>query len=113
MTYATPLSQPCRTGQHRSCHWTDCGCSCHAEQPVVIPADGGRPGNLARHQLVDRLNCAVEELDQLAAFLVTLASSQGIDPMRMQYPDGQPAMAPIVTAQAQVLAALAQLEAAG
>lgn len=70
-----------------------------------------RPGNLHAHQLVDRLNRAVEELDLLAAFLVHLAESQNIDPMRMQYPDGQPAMAPIVTAQAQVLAALAQLEA--
>lgn len=74
--------------------------------------DGSRPGNLRRHQLVDRLNRAVEELDQLMAFLVTLAGSQGIDPMRMQYPDGQPAMAPLVVAQGQALAALAQLEAA-
>jgi hypothetical protein len=77
-----------------------------------MQTDGGRPGNLARHQLVDRLNRAVEELDMLAAFLVTLAETQGLDPMKMQYPDGQPAMAPIVTAQAQVLAALAQLQAA-
>lgn len=111
MTYGNPLSQPCRTGQHGHCGMAGrCACTCH-ESPA-IPADGSRPGNLRRHQLVDRLNRAVEELDQLMAFLVTLAGSQQIDPMRMQYPDGQPAMAPLVVAQAQALAALAQLEAA-
>ena len=72
-----------------------------------------RPGNLRRHQLADRLNRAAEELDQLMAFLVTLAESQGIDVMRMQYPSGEPAMAPLVTAQAQVLTALAMLETTG
>jgi hypothetical protein len=77
----------------------------------MFPANGSRPGNLMRSQLVDRLNRAVEELDLLAAFLVSLAQSQGTDPMTMQYPDGQPAMVPIITAQAQALAALAQLTA--
>lgn len=71
-----------------------------------------RPGDLTRSRLVDRLNRAVEELDMLAGFLVTLAESQQIDPMRMQYPSGEPAMAPLVVAQAQALAALAFLEAA-
>jgi hypothetical protein len=121
VTYASPLSQPCRTGQHGHCHHGPCTCSCHLGarmtdgEPVNgygLPKDGGRPGNLRRHQVVDRLNRSVEELDQLAAFLVTLAESQNIDPMRMQYTDGRPAMADLVVAQAQALAALAQLEAA-
>lgn len=108
MTYSSPLSQPCRTGQHGHCRLADCTCGCHTAAPV----NGGRPGNLRAHQLVDRLNRAVEELDQLMAFLVTLAETQGIDPMRMQYPDGRPAMAELVVAQGQALAALAQLQAA-
>lgn len=108
MTYSSPLSQPCRTGQHGHCTYTgQCQCGCH---DVVTAAPAGR--DLTRAQLVDRLNGAVRQLDQLASFLVALAESQGTDPMRMQYPSGEPAMAPIVTAQAQVLAALAQLEAA-
>jgi hypothetical protein len=119
VTYASPLSQPCRTDHHRNCHLAGCACRCHSavtvdgspltDSPTV---DGSRPGNLRRHQLTDRLNRSVEELDQLMAFLVTLAETQGLDPMTMQYPDGQPAMAPLITAQAQALAALAQLEAA-
>lgn len=83
------------------------------QEPLTGPlTPGGRPGNLRRHQLIDRLNRAVEELDQLMAFLVALAESQTMDPMRMQYPSGEPAMAPLVVAQAQALAALAQLHAA-
>lgn len=114
MTYSSPLSQPCRTGDHRHCHHTQCACSCHAGEPgVVIPADGSRPGNLRTHQVIDRLNRALEELDLLVAFLVTLAESTGQDPMKMQYPSGEPAMAALVIAQAQTLAALAHLLPAG
>jgi hypothetical protein len=115
VTYASPLSQPCRTGHCAHCHMPGCPCPHHAAEenaPQAQLIDGSRPGNLRRHQLTDRLNRAVEELDQLMAFLVTLAESQNMDPMRMQYPDGQPAMAPLVVAQAQALAALAQLQAA-
>jgi hypothetical protein len=108
------LSQPCRTGQHRHCRLEDCACGCHhsTSAGLVIPADSGRPGNLRTHQLVDRLNRAVEELDQLMAFLVAAAEAGGMDPMTMQYPDGRPAMAELCVAQAQALAALAQLQAA-
>jgi len=69
-------------------------------------------GGLQLSQLERRLVKVLEQLDQQVAFLVTLAESQGMDPLTMQYPSGEPAMAPLLTAQAQVLAALAQLEAA-
>jgi hypothetical protein len=65
-----------------------------------------------RTELVARLQVAVDQLDQLMGFLVAAAAQGGMDPMRMQYPSGEPAMAPLVAAQAQALAALAQLEAA-
>ena len=107
------MSRLCVAGQHDNCSDPTCQCAHHVlRDGPVLPADGGRPGNLHRHQLIDRLNGAVEELDRLMAFLVTLAETQQMDPMRMQYPSGEPAMAPLVCAQAQVLAALAQLQAA-
>lgn len=65
-----------------------------------------------RREIAERLHRVVDQLDELVAFLVTLAESQNTDPMRMQYPSGEPALAPLLVAQAQALAALAQLEAA-
>lgn len=106
MTYASPLSQPCRTGQHGSCHWEQCQCPHHAGD---LPA---APVSLGRQELQARLMAVLDQLGRLEALLVHLAGTQGIDPMQMQYPSGEPAMAPLVTAEAQALAGLAQLQAA-
>jgi hypothetical protein len=65
-----------------------------------------------RQVLVASLEQVLDDLAQLVRFLRDVAQTQGIDPMRMQYPSGEPAMAPLVCAQAQALAALAQLQAA-
>lgn len=69
-----------------------------------------RPGNLQRHQLVDELNRTLEQLQLLAGVLQTQAETLGCTVASLQYPSGELALAPIVTAQAQALAALTQLE---
>jgi hypothetical protein len=69
-----------------------------------------RPGNLNRQALVNRLNRAVEALDDMATHVAEMAVDQGIEPMRMQWASGEPALVAIVTAQANALAALAALE---
>lgn len=74
--------------------------------------NGGRPRDMTRTQLVDALNRTLDQLELLAALLHRQAETLGVPVQQLQYPSGELALAPITTAAAQALAALAMLEAA-
>jgi hypothetical protein len=65
-----------------------------------------------RGVLTARLEITLEQLDATVDAIERTAAAEGIDPYAMRWSDGSHALAPVLVAQAQVLAALVALDVA-